>query len=388
MKKNEAYYRHLTDLYVNDKCTPDEMQELFAWLKETEANKILLEKIREEFASAMKETPEIEKPLRRLPVPDRRRIPMYRRTWFRYAAVACTALFLAGGYNYFRNQERAPQTQLAQSAAIIKPGSNQATLTLSNGKVIVLDSSLSGNIALTEAATASKQQGKIDFSAINLSPEENNILTTTIQTPAGGQFNIILPDGSEVWLNAASSISFPLQFTGTNRKVTMTGELYYEIAKNTAMPFIVGLPGNNEIEVTGTHFNVMAYDNEEKLKTTLLEGAIRFKNAGNMHPLKPGQQLQTDAGGNTRLLNDVNTQQAIAWKNGLFDFDNVTLPEIMRQIERWYKITTVFNENNNQAHYIGSIKRASSIQQVLQMLELAGDVKFKISEQTVMITKQ
>ena len=273
-------------------------------------------------------------------------------------------------------------------AAVIKPGGNQATLTLSNGKVIVLDSILSGNIALTSAAAASKQQGQIDFSKIDISPAETNILTSTIQTPAGGQFNIILPDGSQVWLNAASSITFPLQFTGKNRKVAMTGELYFEIAKNTAMPFIVGLPGNNEIEVTGTHFNVMAYQNEEKLKTTLLEGAVRFKTAGKTYPLKPGQQLQTDAGGNTSLLNDVNTQQVIAWKNGLFDFDNVTLPEIMRQFERWYKINTVFNDNNHQGHYIGSIKRASSIQQVLKMLELAGDVNFKISEQNVIVTKQ
>lgn len=389
MKKNEAYYEQLTNLYVSNKCTPEEMKELFAWLKETEANKTLLKKIQEEFNASLSQSSEEESITTDLPALDRKILPIVKRHWFKYAAAASLLLFFTFGYIYLNNKNIEPEKQIATNKIpnTITPGGNQATLTLSNGKVIALDSSFSGNISLTEAVRANKEQGKIDFSKINLSAADNNILSTTIKTPAGGQFNIVLPDGSHVWLNAASSITFPLQFSGKERKVEMSGELYFEIEKNTAMPFRVTLPNKNEIEVTGTHFNVMAYANEEKLKTTLLEGSITMHSADKLIPLLPGQQIQTDATGENKILNSVNTQQVIAWKNGLFDFDNVTLPEIMRQIERWYKTNVLFNEGYNQGHYVGAIKRESSINEVLHMLELAGDVKFKISGQTIIVMK-
>ena len=386
MKKNEAYYKQLTNLYVNNKCSPEEMKELFAWLKETETNKILLQKIKEEFALSMG-TPAAEKNLPATPASERPKISFFNNTWVKYAAAASLLLFITFGYLYLNNNNEVLPTSTSTTSPIILPGGNQATLSLSNGKTIALDSSLSGNISLTDAATAKKVQGQIDFSKINFSAAEDNILSTTITTPAGGQFNIVLPDGSKVWLNAASSISFPLKFTGNSRKVEMSGELYFEIAKNKAMPFKVTLPNQNEIEVTGTQFNVMAYANEAVLKTTLLEGSIAMHNGQNITALQPGQQFQINQSGENKIINAVNTQQVIAWKNGLFDFDNVTLPEIMRQLERWYKTDVVFNEGYKQGHYVGAIKRESSIQDVLHMLELAGDVKFKINGKTILVMK-
>ena len=386
MKKNEAYYKELTNLYVSNKCSPEEMKELFTWLNETHANKILLDKIQQEFAEAMQTSNEHHS-TQSLPVIDSNVISLSKRNWMKYAAAACLLIAFTFAYIYFnKNIEEPKQTAQTNKTEGIAPGGNQATLTLSNGKVIALDSSLSGNISLTHASMANKEQGKIDFSKITLDAKENTILSTTITTPAGGQFNIVLPDGSHVWLNAASSITFPLQFSGKNRKVEMSGELYFEIEKNTAMPFVVSLPNKNEIEVTGTQFNVMAYANEEKLKTTLLEGAIAMHSGDKLISLQPGQQIITDVNGVQKVINNVNTQQVIAWKNGLFDFDNVTLPEIMRQIERWYQTDVIFKDANKPGHYIGSIKRKSSIEEVIRMLELAGDVKFKISGKTIIVT--
>ncbi len=386
MKKDNAYYEQLTNLYVSNKCTPAQMQELFAWLNTTTADKLLLLKMQDEFASAMGEPLQDDKQLTNERKEPTKVVNFPKNNWLKYAVAAALLAFLAFGYLYLnKNGIENPEKLTANTYQII-PGGNQATLSLSNGKVIALDSSLSGNIALTNAAVANKEEGKIDFSKLKFKGEEN-ILSTTIKTPAGGQFNIVLPDGSHVWLNASSSITFPLQFSGKNRKVAMEGELYFEIEKNTAMPFMVTLPNKNEIEVTGTHFNVMAYANEEKLKTTLLEGAINMHTNQNIISLLPGQQLQTTASGENKILNSVNTQQVIAWKNGLFDFDNVTLPEIMRQLERWYKTEVVFPDDYKTGHYVGSIKRKSSIEEVLHMLELAGDVKFKINGQKILVIK-
>lgn len=386
MKKDNAYYEQLTNLYVSNKCTPAQMQELFAWLNTTAADKLLLLKMQDEFASAMGEPAQDDKQLTNERKEPTKVVNFPKNNWLKYAVAAALLAFLAFGYLYLnKNGIENPEKLTANTYQII-PGGNQATLSLSNGKVIALDSSLSGNIALTNAAVANKEEGKIDFSKLKFKGEEN-ILSTTIKTPAGGQFNIVLPDGSHVWLNASSSITFPLQFSGKNRKVAMEGELYFEIEKNTAMPFMVTLPNKNEIEVTGTHFNVMAYANEEKLKTTLLEGAINMHTNQNIISLLPGQQLQTTASGENKILSSVNTQQVIAWKNGLFDFDNVTLPEIMRQLERWYKTEVVFPDDYKTGHYVGSIKRKSSIEEVLHMLELAGDVKFKINGQKILVIK-
>lgn len=385
MKQKQAYYKLLTDLYVQNKCTPAQMQELFIYLKNSEADKLLLQKIQEEFNSAFSQHSEFENPQSIIPL-NTKIISFYKSMWFRASIAASLILLFGLGYNYFTKNAQKQNKFSNHKRQAIQPGGNQATLTLSNGKVIVLDSSFSGYVSLTSSSTANKQLGKIDFSNINAS-ETENIIFSTIQTPPGGQFNIVLPDSSQVWLNAASSITFPLRFVGKNRKVAMTGELYFEVVENKAKPFFVSLPNKNEIQVTGTHFNVMAYDNEVEQRTTLLEGSINLHSGRTVYPLSPGQQLLTNAAGENTMRNKVNTEQVVAWKNGLFDFDNVTLPEIMRQLERWYKTNVVYQDATEKGHYIGSIKRSSSVNEVLKMLELAGDVKFKISGQNIIVMK-
>lgn len=385
MKQSQAYYKHLTDLYAANKCTPAEMKELFTYLQNSEADRALLQKIKEEFDASFSQNliiePEQSSVNIKAPV-----IPFYKTAWFRASVAACFILSFTLVYNYFSGHTKIKKELASQMIMPLQPGGNQATVTLSNGKVIVLDSNFSGNIPLTSSAIAQKQLGKIDFSKLSESNEETTLFTT-VQTPPGGQFNIVLPDGSEVWLNAASSITFPLKFGGNNRKVSMTGELYFEVAKNKAKPFLVSLPKQNEVEVTGTHFNIMAYSNEAEQRTTLLEGSINLHSGRKVYPLSPGQQLLTNAAGENTIRNKVNTEQVIAWKNGLFDFDNVTLPEIMRQLERWYQTDVVFQEATATGHYIGSIRRSSSIKEVLKMLELAGEVKFKISGQNIIVMK-
>jgi ferric-dicitrate binding protein FerR (iron transport regulator) len=200
-------------------------------------------------------------------------------------------------------------------------------------------------------------------------PDE--VLYNTLTTPRGGQYQLTFPDGSRVWLDAASSIKYPTAFTGKVREVEMTGEAYFEIAKNTRMPFVVKA-GGTTTTVLGTHFNINAYDDERTLITTLLEGSVKFGCGKEEKVLHPGQQAVLNAETRSFTVKDADTYQAVAWKNGQFDFDDKDLPAIMRQISRWYNIDINFQSTYDGATFGGGISRQLNLSHVLRLLDKSG----------------
>lgn len=285
-----------------------------------------------------------------------------RRIW--WAAAAVLLIAGAGTYGWLQRSSMPPEQTIA---ADIAPGGKKATLTLADGTVITLDSA--GNRTLTQNGTTIHQHaGRLEYDAAH-----NKASTTynTLKTPRGGQFQVKLPDGTEAWLNAASSITYPVAFTGNERTVSITGEVYFEVAQDARKPFKVNAGKQATIEVLGTSFNVNAYTNEKSLNTTLLDGAVKV----NGILLKPGQQAQLN--GSVKVINRVNTSQIMAWKRGLFNFENLSLKEAMQQLERWYDIEVVYENGVPDIPFDGEISRDVSLGGLLKMLE-GVNLKFRM----------
>jgi ferric-dicitrate binding protein FerR (iron transport regulator) len=289
----------------------------------------------------------------------------------RYAAAAAVILLLviAGGfYHHTHKSSTVPQD--------ILPGNNKAMLTLADGSTVTLDSA--GNRLIQQGKTAIQQQGgKLQYNAQN---NDGTISYNTLSTPRGGQFRITLPDGTEVWLNAASSLRYPVAFTGKQREVTLTGEAYFEVVHNENMPFSVHA-GGMDIKDVGTHFNVMAYNDEVAVKTTLIEGAVNISDGKKNFLLKPGQQAVDMA------IQEADVDEAIAWKNGEFSFHHTSIYEVMRQLSRWYNVDVNYKDSLN-IYLSGNITKNVTVSEVFKMLELAGDVTFKIENKKATVMKQ
>ena len=305
---------------------------------------------------------------------------------YRYAASVIILLSLAvGGYIYYNSKNNNVPVHTAKQAShdIIVPGGNRAVLTLADGSQIILDSAANGTLSHQGKTQIIKlDDGQLAYNAAAGSSE---VLYNTIATPRGGQYQVVLPDGTKVWLNAASSLRFPSTFSGKERIVELTGEGYFEVAKNAAMPFQVKT-GEMQVEVLGTHFNVKAYSDEESLNTTLLEGSVKVVSKAKAGVLlKPGQQATLKDKETAFGLSDVDVNHEVAWKDGLFDFDNDNIHDIMRQLSRWYDVEVSYAGQKLQNHYTGSIRREVKISKVLEMLELAGGVQFSIDGKKVVV---
>lgn len=279
----------------------------------------------------------------------------------RYAAAVILVFGLATAtYFYFQPTEKPEATASTQTETPkdILPGTQRATLTLSDGTIIELDDAANGLLAEQEGTKISKTDGQISYvqpsSPLSLLPSP---LYNTMTTPRGGLYHLILPDGTKVWLNAASSITYPTAFTGTTREVSITGELYFEVIKNTAKPFIVKTY-KEEITVRGTSFNVNSYTDEQFIKTSLLEGSLWIGNA----ELKPGE-----AHSNGKVFKeDVNKD--VAWKNGSFAFRNSDLKTVMRQLARWYNLEVIYEGKVPGGTFSGEIGRSLTLNQLLKGL--------------------
>jgi len=297
------------------------------------------------------------------------------------AAAAIAAIFI--GFYFLRSKPVSYNTQLAVKPAKIVPGGNKAVLTLDNGKSIVLDDAKNGVLASQgQVKIVKASDGKVVYA----DQEQNSSISTeltynTISTPRGGQYQLDLPDGSKVWLNAASSLRYPVHFGNGDRKVELTGEAYFEVAKDKAHPFKVNT-GNTEIKVLGTHFNVMAYTDEPASKTTLLEGSVQVSQGASQRTIIPGEQAIV---GGKIAVAKVNTSESIEWKNGNFNFSHEKLPAIMRKIARWYDVDLSYEGKITDLNFIGTIPRSTNIPEVLKYLELTGLVHFKIEERRVIV---
>jgi len=309
-------------------------------------------------------------------------------SFFRYAAVAVIFIAISAGFYFYKlnNSSSLKENNLKLVSTDDRaPGGNKATLTLANGTVISLTDAANGDLVKQSGISITKTaDGQLVYKVSAAANSEKAATAfNTITTPNGGQYQILLPDGSKVWLNAASSLKFPTVFSETERKVELTGEAYFEVAKNRKVPFAVDANGT-EILVLGTHFNVMAYKDEELVKTTLLEGSVKLIHAEAVAFLKPGQQGTITENGGAYKVREADVASAMAWKNGYFLFDNASLPQLMRQISRWYDVDVVYAAGLKDHEFVGEVSRNYSLMKILRILELS-DVTFKLEGRTLTV---
>ncbi|WP_442591846.1 FecR family protein [Pedobacter sp. AW31-3R] len=318
---------------------------------------------------------------RRAGIPILKKVIPIRYYWWSAAAILLLGMSIA--YLSFRE---IPSITTIARAKDIRPGTNKAILTLGNGKQIALSNDRSGKLASEDHTTISKtDSGKVVYE-----PEKglhhDQVVYNTITTPAGGQFQLRLADGTNITLDASSSISFPVVFSGKQRAVTMTGQAYFEVAHDKDKPFIVKTAAQN-IEVLGTHFNVNAYENEQAVKTTLLTGSIRLKAAGHQAILKPGEQALVLPAAQRLEVGPADMEESIAWQQGYFRFRQEDIHAVMRKISRWYNIEVTFEGAVPAEKFSGTISRYKDISQVLGMLEYSKSVHFKLSGRRVTVYK-
>lgn len=306
------------------------------------------------------------------------------RYWLRIAAIFLIALTGATTLFFIRRKPAEAVTNVKETRANdVTPGGNYATLTLSDGSKIILDSASNGILANQGATQITKlSNGTLKYESANAT---RNVLYNTMSTPTRGQYKLMLPDGTEVWLNAASSITYPVAFAGSERNVSITGEVYFEVKKNAAKPFKVKVK-EQVIEVLGTHFNVNAYDNEDAIKTTLAEGAVKVGSGNNFMILQPGQQARNEKSGQLKLIAEPDMEETFAWKNGLFRFNGAGIETIMKQAARWYGVEVVYKDKIDEA-FVAEIPRNVNLSKLLELLELTKQVHFNVEGKTVIVTR-
>jgi hypothetical protein len=279
---------------------------------------------------------------------------------------------------------------LAHHKQDILPGSNKAILTLSNGSKIALNDARQGKIANQRNVAIKIENGHVlyQIEGTDFKVEQPDfskaVVMNTLATPRGGQYEVVLPDGTRVWLNSATSLTYPVMFPGKERRVELTGEAYFEVAKNAASPFFVKT-SSQTVEVLGTHFNINSYPDEKSVKTTLLEGSVKVTGSenGRVVKLSPLQQA-VNVSGNLKVIDDADIEEALAWKNGKFLFRNTDLQTVMRQLSRWYNVDVEYQGTVATKHYRGRISRNVPVSQVFEILKTSG-VNFIINGRTIIV---
>lgn len=315
------------------------------------------------------------------------------RYWVGAAAIAGVLLCSLWWFTIPGNPSGFPASEAAIPAVLkpIAPGTDKAVLTLADGSQLVLDEAHNGNLAEEGDTKVIKLDGEISYKSSKAGTVTG---FNTISTPKGGQYKLILSDGTKVWLNAESSLRFPVSFSGNERRVELTGEGYFEVAQVLAqsgkakIPFFVSInkmgASAGQVEVLGTHFNVMAYGDETAVKTTLLEGRVRVKNSNSEMQIEPGQQANWQQ--ETLTVQPVDVDEVIAWKEGYFQFDRkAPIEQVMRQIARWYDVEVAYEGAVPNRRFGGKIGRDSKLEDVLKMLEL-NHVKFKVQNRRITVT--
>src|SRR6185312_4085749 len=303
-----------------------------------------------------------------------------------WAAAAILLLFASGGYLFLNHENSKTQVASIHNNVPVNdaaPGGNKAILTLANGSKIVLNNVKNG--ALTQQGNT--KVVKLDDGKLAYQSDETTapiaVEYNTVSTPRGGQYQLTLADGSKVWLNAESAITFPTAFTGNERKVTIKGEAYFEVAHDASKPFQVTVNGM-QVQVLGTHFNINAYDDEGEIKTTLLEGSVKVSKGPESKLITPGQQAVVSSTEPKIVVQQADVDEAVAWKNGLFHFNNADLQEVMRQLSRWYDVNVMYDGTIPKREFAGEMQRDLNLSQVLELL-VKNDVHFKIDGKKIIV---
>ena len=376
--------RDLWERFIRNECTTVEIEALLAQFDDAANETDLLMLIK---AELHKEATQIDPALPDLGQKEEEiyaallpHIRMGRKPslWPRIAAAASIVVLLGFG-GYLALHKKHTSAQLVQ---VISPGQNRATLTLANGQKIVLAKGLKGQLAVQGGTVIQASDNNITY---NGTDKEETVSYNILSTEKGEQspYPLILADGTKVWLDAASSITFPTAFTGKQRKVQLTGQGYFEVSHNPAMPFIVKT-SKSEVQVLGTHFNVSAYEDDQETKTTLLEGSVKIKGKTATGILKPGEQAVLTGNDRLSIIKDVDTETEVAWKDGLFVFKNASIEQVMTKASRWYDINIKYEGNVPKRKLNGRMSRAADISELLGILQFGG-IKYRVEGKNVTV---
>ena len=316
-------------------------------------------------------------------VPMEQAIPIRRRRRYGVIAAAVLLVLIGAGILFQPSHSPAP-AKMAQKTDVAPPSVSNAILTLGNGKKIVLDSASNGELT-TQGKTDIVKLGDGQIAYKAKGTAESNIYNT-ITVPRGSRIaTLTLSDGTKVWLNAGSSLTYPVLFTGSERKVSVTGETYFEVAPHAGKPFIV-TKGSTEVAVLGTHFNVNAYEDEADMKITLLEGAVKVSSGQEKALLAPGQMAVFHPGESVKVLHEADLEQVMAWKNGQFNFTDVNISTVMRELSRWYGVEVQYQEEVKEKFYMET-DRNTNVSNVLKILETTGGVHFHITGDKIIVMR-
>lgn len=386
MPQEKDHYQQLLRRFLDNNCTPAETRELFDFLQQDASNRLLLEEMSASFGLSVQEDPgpwrdRVREKLLLAAQPVKV-IPLYKK-WLPKVAAAVLLLAIATfGWQYYRTTKTvAPATILANASKDAMPGGSKATLTLANGATVVLDSAANEAIPSQGATKVIRINGQLKYEAGQAA--DAAVVYNTLATPRGGQYKIELPDGTLVWLNAASSLRFPTAFSGAERTVILNGEGYFEVAHRDNMPFKVQL-GSGVVEVLGTRFNIMAYQNEANVSTTLLQGAVKVTHNNHAARLVQGQQASWAAGGSSITVSPADTEAAVSWKEGYFQFNRAPLTDVMRQLQRWYNVEVRYEGSAGKREFWGKIPRNVRLSEALKILELSS-IQYSMKGDTIII---
>ncbi|TCC98454.1 FecR family protein [Pedobacter hiemivivus] len=396
MLEEEFHISNLIVKHLQSRLAPEEQDELEKWISATESNKLLFNEILDaqkvskdlkEFNS-QDETAIWNKALFKMQQERRKRLQFKMFPNYKFIAAALILITISVALYFSLSNSKKRGEKNVAFVNNFYPGKKAATLTLANGNKINLSDVINGKLAEESGVNVSKTaDGKVLYTVT--SEEQSNVNSyNMISTGQGQEYQIVLPDGTNVWLNAASSIKFPTSFSKLgSRKIELVGEAYFEVHKDEAKPFIVLSKLSDkyqEIKVLGTHFNINGYENEDAIKTTLLEGSVLVKVGGITKTLKPGQQsaVSTDI-----KVYDVNTETAVDWKAGYFYLADENIQLIMRKIARWYDVEVVYKGKIPEVNFGGKISKAKNLYEVLKVLETTGSIHFKIDGRRIIVMK-
>lgn len=367
MNEQESRIGTLLEKYEKNTATDEELQELDQWYASFEDRPVITASM-----SASEQETARERLLLSINQQINRKIRI--RIWPRIAVAAALLAIITTLLLY-----RQPAS--LQMAAEPAPGGNKAVLTLSNGEQIVLDEAANGQLAIQQQTVISKTaDGEITYNAGKAI--DTNLVYNTVTTPRGGQYHLVLSDGTDIWLNAASSITYPAKFSGKNREVEITGEVYFKVSPDAGKPFRVK-SRDQQIEVLGTQFNINAYTDEAATSTTLVEGSVMVHAGHARKTLEPGQQAIRENNGIKVVPADIRSQTA--WKDGYFHFVDADIKTVMRQISRWYDVEVVFEGPVTNETFTGRISRDRSISQVLKIVQESKSIQLTFKERRIMI---
>jgi hypothetical protein len=394
----EERFKLLLEQYVTDMINKEDRKEFLSLLQHPYYNSLLEKEMEKEWNHGEYEDPEnaqmgqlieqnvIEKIRQAKVIP----IKTGSLVWMRkLTAIAVVLILVAGAYYLVSKDTPAEKSEIeiakkGDASNDVLPGSNKAVLTLSNRREIVLDS-IGGGTIIHEGSTRLDKTGNGTLAYV-AAGKATHVLYNTVQTPNGGQYHVKLVDGTEVWLNAASSITFPTAFVENERKVEITGEAYFEVAHNARKPFKVAVKGM-EVEVLGTHFNVNAYADEGLTKTTLVQGKIKVSQEKSAAILSPGQQARINAASRLSVVKHANVEEALAWKNGDFKFSAANVRTVMAQVGRWYNVAIVYEKGFQSAEpYSGGMSRSTNTPDVIKILNGLG-IKCRLEGRKIIVMK-